>query len=106
MMWSTPSGRYWDSWGDMGRLQREVDRLLGRYADSPTAAAGEFPAVNVWAGDDRVVLTAEVPGVDPKAIELTVVNRSSRAAQPLPSSSTSTAPRPDWSRAWRRFSTK
>jgi len=58
----------------MGRLQREMDQLLGRYAGSPAAVAGEFPAVNVWTADDKAVLTAEVPGVDPKAIELTVAN--------------------------------
>ena len=74
MIWNTPSGRYWDSWSDLGRLRREMDRLASRYVGSPTASAGEFPAVNVWAGDDRAVLTAELPGVDPKAIELTVAN--------------------------------
>lgn len=74
MMWTIPTGRYWDSWGDLGRLQRETDQRLGRYVGSPTTAAGEFPAVNVWTGDDKAILTAEVPGVDPKAIELTVVN--------------------------------
>jgi len=74
MIWNTPSGRHCDSWGDWGRLQRQMDQLLGRYAGQPTVAPGEFPAVNVWTGGDGAVLTAEVPGVDPKSIELTVAN--------------------------------
>lgn len=74
MIWSTPSGKFWAPRGEMGRLRQEVDQLLGRHAGSPTASAGEFPAVNVWTGDDNAILTAEVPGVDPEAIELTVVN--------------------------------
>jgi len=70
----------------MGRVQREVDQQLGRHAGRPAAGAGEFPAVNVWTGDDNAVLTAEIPGVDPKAIELTVANgtitiRGSREAE-------------------------
>jgi HSP20 family molecular chaperone IbpA len=76
MIWNTPSGRYWDSWGAPGRLRRELDQLLERRAGSPAAAAGEFPAVNVWTGEDKAVLTAEVADMDPKAIELTVVNET------------------------------
>jgi len=74
MMWSTPSGRHWDPRGQLARLQREADQPLPRAAGKFTAEAGEFPAVNIWTGDDRAVLTAEIPGVDPKAIELTVRN--------------------------------
>lgn len=74
MIWSTPSGRHWIPWSEMGRLQREADQPSTHHAGKFTAEAGEFPAVNIWTGDDRAVLTAEIPGVDPKAIELTVRN--------------------------------
>ena len=74
MMWRTPSGGHWDPWGQMARLQREADQPPARQAGKFTAEAGEFPAVNIWTGDDRAVLTAEIPGVDPEAIELTVRN--------------------------------
>lgn len=31
-----------------------------------------FPAVNVWQGDEAVALTAELPGVDPADIDISV----------------------------------
>jgi HSP20 family protein len=62
---------YWafqrDPWVEMGRIQR----LLG--ADREESAW--LPAVNVWSGEDTVVLTADVPGVDPKDVSIDVQGR-------------------------------
>jgi HSP20 family protein len=58
----------------MARAQREADQPATRQAGKFTADASEFPAVNIWTGDDKAVLTAEIPGVDPEVIELTVRN--------------------------------
>jgi len=55
----------------MLRLQHEVDRVFGRYG-ARTREAGEFPGVNIWTGEKDAILTAEIPGVDPKAVEVTV----------------------------------
>jgi len=41
-----------------------------------TPSTTEFPAVNVWVGGDTAVVTTELPGVDPKAIDISVVGRS------------------------------
>lgn len=60
-MWET------DPFAEMQRLQREVNRLF-----SHAQAESDYPAVNVWANDHEVVLTAEIPGVDPAKVELTV----------------------------------
>ena len=32
----------------------------------------EFPSVNVWSNDNETVVAAEIPGVDPKQVSLTV----------------------------------
>jgi len=33
---------------------------------------GEFPAVNIWIKDDDAILAAELPGIDPEKIDITV----------------------------------
>ena len=59
-------GRVWSPWREMERLQQDVNRLLSR-ENAPT-----FPAVNIWASDQDVIVTAEVPGVDPANLDITV----------------------------------
>lgn len=65
---------YRSPWQDMERLHREVDRL---FSDSFTMAGGRtapsYPAINVWANEDGAVVTAELPGVDPEDIDISVV---------------------------------
>lgn len=55
-------------------LQRELDRFLGRpQAGEPGfGSAGVFPPVNLFADQDGVVLRAEVPGVEPSSIDVSI----------------------------------
>lgn len=55
--------------GEARRLYDPLDRLFGQ---RPLATASGFPAVNLWAGADSVAITAELPGVDPADVELSV----------------------------------
>jgi HSP20 family protein len=70
--WPTQS-----SWHEMDRLRREMNHL---FADWPTSAgwgaAPAYPAMNVWTNEDGAVVTAELPGVDPEDIEISVVNET------------------------------
>jgi len=52
---------YWDPWREFRRLQRDMNRMFGDFAGLTTR---EYPAVNLWTGDEDVVLTAEMPGVE------------------------------------------
>ena len=60
-----------------GDLRREIDRLFegvavpfnGGFLHKPAV----FPAVNVWEDADCLYTEAELPGVDPKEIEIEVV---------------------------------
>ncbi len=65
-----------DPWGDatsvLRRLQEEMNRTLGGFGGTFGVPAGEYPPVNVWRGEDGVVVTAEIPGVRLDAVELTV----------------------------------
>ncbi len=59
-------GRVWSPRREMERLQQDVNRLLSRES-APT-----FPAVNIWASDQDVIVTAEIPGIDPANLDITV----------------------------------
>jgi len=72
MLWTWPVTRYGNVWSEMDRLQREMNRLFEPYARGADPVPADFPAVNIWTGEDNALLTAELPGVDPAKIEVTV----------------------------------
>jgi HSP20 family protein len=57
-------------------LKREVDRLFERFFESPWAelpTLGDFtPAVDVTENKETITVKAEVPGVDPKDINVSL----------------------------------
>jgi HSP20 family protein len=57
-------------WREMDRLQGEMNRVMGSFAPRGT---GSFPPLNMWANEEHVVLTAELPGVDPDSLDISVV---------------------------------
>ncbi|MEW6585290.1 MAG: Hsp20/alpha crystallin family protein [Nitrospirota bacterium] len=71
MVWSDFErfGRILDPWRDFERISR---RLSGWTAPSDV----EFPAVNIWISGDDAIVTAEIPGVDPNAVEISVIGDS------------------------------
>ena len=50
-----------DPFAEMRRLQDEVNRLFSHV--TATAAARDNPPINLWLGDNSVVVTAQLPGV-------------------------------------------
>jgi HSP20 family protein len=58
-----------DPFRELRRLQHELDRLSGVMAP---AAAGGFPAVNLYAGQDGIAVVADLPGVDKDELEVQV----------------------------------
>ena len=63
MLWREFNGRGGSPWRGANRLFRE----LGRMATTP-----RFPAMNVWSGDERVLVTAELPGITAEDINISV----------------------------------
>jgi HSP20 family protein len=65
-----PTVTWWgtDPATEMRRLQRDMSRLFGGYG----AESEPYPAINAWSNNDEVVLTAEIPGVDPKSLDISV----------------------------------
>lgn len=65
-------GRGWwpdDPFGELRRMQAEMDRVLSRY-DTPGTA--EFPPINIWTNPEGAVVMARVPGLARDDVELTV----------------------------------
>lgn len=65
--------RGWSPFSELARLQREFDRVFGG-GDSFTGS--EFPPVNIWSDDDEIVMTAELPGVNPDDLDISVQNNT------------------------------
>ena len=72
------------AWSDMARLQDDMNRLYSRL--QPRNA--DFPPVNVWTGEESLVVTSELPGVELNNLEISVVGdtltlRGERAGERL-----------------------
>lgn len=60
--------------GEINRLSREMNRVLGNNETCETC--GVFPPLNVYEDGESMVVRAEIPGVDPKSIEVNAAGRS------------------------------
>jgi HSP20 family protein len=58
------------SWSPFSELERMLDRV-GRL--SAGRGRGETTPLNVWANDEALVVTADVPGLDPASIAISIV---------------------------------
>ena len=77
----TPS---WSPWSELRRIQSEMNRL---FADQRESAV-ELPPVNVWAGEDGLIVEAQLPGYERDGLELSVASdtltiKGARAADEL-----------------------
>jgi HSP20 family protein len=63
-------------WRELERLRREMDRLSADWPRAGWGAAAAYPAMNVWTNEDGAVVTAELPGVAPEDIDISVVNET------------------------------
>jgi HSP20 family protein len=59
-------------WTPLNRLQGEMERLLGRLGSGAREAAGLTPPVNLWEDAEAFHVEAELPGVAPDRVEVSV----------------------------------
>lgn len=59
-----------DPFAEIRRMQAEMNRLFSGFGVMP--ATQVFPPVNLWVGDDSVVMTAELPGLTADDIDMSV----------------------------------
>ncbi len=71
MYWSNVSDALWDPFTEMRRMQREVNRLFRTRG----VGADAWPPVNLYGNEAQLVLTAELPGVDPAGLRIQIEGR-------------------------------
>ncbi len=57
-----------DALGALRRIQDEMNRTLG----GAGAVATEYPPVNIWRGENGIIVAAEMPGVSMDDVEIVV----------------------------------
>ena len=81
--------RGYDPLLEMQRAQAGLNRMFGTMRFIPTP---EFPLLNLWTSPEGAIVSAEVPGVNPDGLEVTirrdtVTLRGTRPAEPVDDSS-------------------
>jgi HSP20 family protein len=71
MLWTD-----WNNWNGFLDPWKELEHLNHVLSGSRRSSSGEFPAVNMWASADDMVVTTEIPGIDPKDIDISVAGKS------------------------------
>lgn len=61
-----------DGWSSLNELRREMEDLFSRAPTRPAASAGVYPLMNLYETSEGYVLTAELPGVRPEDIEISL----------------------------------
>jgi HSP20 family protein len=68
----------WTPFGDMSLLQNQMNRLFetalqGRTGDA-TGTTGWIPAADIYESDNDLVVTLDLPGIEPKNVDIRVEN--------------------------------
>jgi HSP20 family protein len=66
----------WVPWREMNRLRQEMDHLVNYHWAPLTRGATAFPPVNVWENETGLLVTAELPGLDPSQLDVSLENDS------------------------------
>ncbi|MBT3712687.1 MAG: Hsp20/alpha crystallin family protein [Anaerolineae bacterium] len=60
----------------MDRLQRDMNRLFNQRSSSHLRVAPSYPAINTWANEDGLFVSAEMPGVSTQDIDISVTGNT------------------------------
>lgn len=71
MWWRTVNGN--SVWQEMEKMRQQLDRMADNI---PYRSAPSFPALNVWSNTDGLLVTAEVPSVEPENLDIAIVNQT------------------------------
>ena len=61
----------YEPWAFVDRLQKDIDRLCGAPQSTVADTGAWLPAVDIHEEDGQFLLHVDLPGVDPKAVEIT-----------------------------------
>jgi len=71
--------REWDPFAVMEHLQNQINRAFNSSLSEWPSVAGwgtSFPAADVYQDKDNVIVTAEVPGLEQKDVELSITGNT------------------------------
>jgi HSP20 family protein len=60
----------YEPWGLVNRLQKDIDRLFGAPLSTAADSGAWLPPVDIHEDAQQFLLHVDVPGVDPKAVEI------------------------------------
>ncbi len=64
----------WSLFDELESLHDEMNRVLASFSGGrPFFRRSAYPPLNVWISDEGLVVDAELPGVDPKDVEISVL---------------------------------
>lgn len=72
MYWKNYFGER-NPYGEIERFQKDLNRLFSDFNASPQCP---FPAVNIWTNDNSAIVTAEMPGLENKDINLSLTDQN------------------------------
>jgi HSP20 family protein len=79
----------YEPWSLVNRLQKDIDRLFGAPLSTAADSGAWLPPVDIHEDAQQFLLHVDLPGVDPKAVEistehgvLTIRGQRAEAAQP------------------------
>jgi HSP20 family protein len=61
----------YEPWALVNRLQKDIDRLFGAPQTTAADTGAWLPPVDIHEEENQFVLNVDLPGVDPKAVEIT-----------------------------------
>jgi HSP20 family protein len=61
----------YEPWSLVNRFQRDIDRLFGAPSTTAADSGAWLPPVDIHEEDNQFLLHVDLPGVDPKAVEIT-----------------------------------
>jgi len=61
---------------EVNRMQREMERLFGSAVPRRFRSVPSYPALNVWTNEEGALVTAELPGLEAKDVEINVVGET------------------------------
>src|SRR5258708_2089754 len=80
--------RGWNPFRELSQLQREFNRVVSDLGHPFANTPQEYPAVNLHTSENSLLLTAEIPGLDPQKLDINVTRdtltlRGERPAEEL-----------------------
>jgi HSP20 family protein len=72
--------RTWDPFNELRTMQNEMDRLFSRFLGAERTGEGEhigmwIPSIESYMKDGKLIIKAELPGVDAKDLDVTITER-------------------------------